>query len=104
MQLKLTVTQKLQASDAYPVRPMLSCSFTRFYLYIHPFTTPLQDQDFRPVRMRLAAEAAGASLLLCTDRPGSFGAPDVVEVALDRIALDHSLDARFSDRPPDQVG
>ena len=56
------------------------------------------------MRMRLAAEAAGVSLLLCTDRPGSFGAPDVVEVALDRIALDHSLDARFSDRPPDQVG
>lgn len=63
----------------------------------------LQDSNFRPVRMRIAADVAGASLLLCTDRVGSFGAPDVVEVALDRIRLDHALDARFSDRPPDQV-
>lgn len=62
-----------------------------------------QDRTFRPVRVRVAAEAAGAALLLCMDRPGSFGAPDVVEVALDRIRLDHALDARFSDRPPDQV-
>ena len=74
-----------------------------FHTYQSPLSRSLQDRDFRPLRMRLAAEAAGISLLLCTDRPGSFGAPDVVEVALDRIALDHSLDARFSDRPPDQV-
>ena len=62
-----------------------------------------QDANFRPVRLRLGAEAAGAALLLCADRGGSFGAPDVAEVALDRITLDAAVDRRFSDRPPDQV-
>jgi len=56
------------------------------------------------VRVRVAAELAGLALLLCTDKGGTFGAPDVMEVALDRIRLDHALDQRFSDRPPDQVG
>ena len=59
---------------------------------------------FRPVHLKLSAQLAGAAVLLCNDRGGTFGAPDVLEVALDRVSVDHALDRRFSDRPPDQVG
>lgn len=55
------------------------------------------------MQLKLSGQLKGAAVLLCNDRGGSFGAPDVLEVILDQVALEHALDARFSDRPPDQV-
>jgi hypothetical protein len=43
------------------------------------------------------------SLVLCNDRPTTFGAPDVLEVSGDHLNIQYSNHCRFSDRPPNQV-
>lgn len=62
-----------------------------------------QGQEFRPVQLKMSAQLGGMAVLLCNDRGGTFGAPDVLEAALDSVKVEHALDRRFSDRPPDQV-
>jgi hypothetical protein len=64
----------------------------------------MQDtEEFRPLLLKLKVDAGAIALLLCHDRSGSFGAPDVLEVSLDRLSAKYSMECRLSDRPPDQV-
>ena len=43
--------------------------------------SPLQESaDFRPQHFTMSASMIGAALVLCNDRPETFGAPDVLEV------------------------
>ena len=46
---------------------------------------------------------AGVALVLCNDRPETFGAPDVLEVCGDRLQLQLCSERQFSDRPANQV-
>ena len=44
---------------------------------------PQESADFRPQHFTMSASMIGAALVLCNDRPETFGAPDVLEVPLD---------------------
>lgn len=63
----------------------------------------LQEAEFRPLLLKMKTEAGAIAVLLCNDRSGSFGAPDVLEAALDRVSVRYSMERRLSDRPPDQA-
>ena len=39
-----------------------------------------ESADFRPQHFTMSASMIGAALVLCNDRPETFGAPDVLEV------------------------
>lgn len=59
--------------------------------------------EFRPSKMTLSSSVAGVALVLCNDRPETFGAPDVLELCGDRLSFQLCTDRQFPDRPPDQV-
>lgn len=43
------------------------------------------------------------SLVLCNDKPQTFGAPDVLRVSVDQLMVKYVMEQHFHDRPPDQV-
>ena len=43
------------------------------------------------------------SVVLCNDKPQTFGAPDVLRVSVDQLMVKHVMEQHFHDRPPDQV-
>lgn len=63
----------------------------------------LQDADFRPTSVDVNGTAQAVSLVLCNDKPTTFGAPDVLDFCADNLKLSFTLDQSFSDRPPNQV-
>ena len=63
----------------------------------------LQDADFRPTSVDVKGTAQAVSLVLCNDKPTTFGAPDVLDFCADNLKLSFTLDQSFSDRPPNQV-
>ncbi len=63
----------------------------------------MQDADFRPTSVDVNATAEAVSLVLCNDKPTTFGAPDVLDFCADKLELSFTLDQSFSDRPPNQV-
>lgn len=63
----------------------------------------MQDADFRPTSVDVNATAQAVSLVLCNDKPTTFGAPDVLDFCADKLELSFTLDQSFSDRPPNQV-
>ena len=64
----------------------------------------LKEQDFRPKGLKLAASFERLALVLCNDKPETFGAPDVLNVSLSdgECALDTA--SLLPDRPPNAVG
>ena len=44
-----------------------------------------ESADFRPQHFTMSASMIGAALVLCNDRPETFGAPDVLEVCLETV-------------------
>jgi len=64
----------------------------------------LEEQDFRPKGLKMAASFERLALVLCNDKPETFGAPDVLHVSLSdgECALDTA--SLLPDRPPNAVG
>lgn len=44
-----------------------------------------------------------AALVLCNDKPQTYGAPDVLQFAISDLAAAFSRDAALADRPPNQA-
>ena len=60
-------------------------------------------REFRPSAFHMDGSMQTVSLVLCNDKPQTFGAPDVLRLSLDQLAVKYMMDMRFHDRPPDQV-
>ena len=58
---------------------------------------------WRPSVYDVDATIQSVSLVLCNDRPRTYGAPDILQVSLDRITARFSCTCLFRDRPPNQV-
>ena len=58
---------------------------------------------WRPSVYDVDATIQSVSLVLCNDRPRTYGAPDILQVSLDRVAARFSCTCLFRDRPPNQV-
>lgn len=58
---------------------------------------------YRPSSLRLVAALECVTLLLCDDRPASFGAPDVLQAAARRVALLAASDARTARVPAERA-
>jgi len=41
----------------------------------------------------LDVKLRGVSIILCNDKPSSFGAPDVLQACMDNVSLVYKLDA-----------
>lgn len=59
--------------------------------------------EFRPTAIHMDGTIQGLALVLCNDKPQTFGAPDVLRLSIDQLALKYVVDQRFHDRPADQV-
>ncbi len=59
--------------------------------------------EFRPSKISTNAVVESVSLVLCNDKPQTFGAPDVLQASADHLALQYSMDQQFADRPADQA-
>ncbi|WIA12623.1 hypothetical protein OEZ85_006280 [Tetradesmus obliquus] len=60
--------------------------------------------EFRRSSLRCTAELAAVVLMLCDDKPQSFGAPDVLQVAASGVSLVHATEARFPRTQPERAG
>ena len=84
--------------------PMLACWV--FQPVSQPHRALPQEaaaREFRPSAFHLDGSMQTVSLVLCNDKPQTFGAPDVLRLSLDQLAVKYMMDLRFHDRPPDQV-
>ena len=43
------------------------------------------------------------SVVLCNDKPQTFGAPDVLRISIDQLVVKYVMEQNFHDRPPDQA-
>lgn len=50
--------------------------------------------EFRQHRAKFEVVVCGASIMLCDDKPASYGAPDVLTVSADTLMASYSLDRR----------
>jgi len=58
---------------------------------------------FRPSVFHMDGSVQTVSLVLCNDKPQTFGAPDVLRLSVDQLTVKYVMERRFHDRPPDQV-
>lgn len=63
----------------------------------------MQDQGFRPSKLRVDAAIRAVSLVLCNDKLTTYGAPDVLQVSVDQLDGHFYRTAAFADRPPNQA-
>ena len=60
-------------------------------------------RDFRPSCLHMDGSMQSISIVLCNDKPQTFGAPDVLRVSIDQMMVKYVMEQHFHDRPPDQV-
>ena len=53
--------------------------------------------------MHIEGTLQSVSLVLCNDKPQTFGAPDVLQLSTDQVTAKYIMHQHFHDRPPDQV-
>ena len=53
--------------------------------------------------MQLEAAIRSVSLVLCNDKPQTFGAPDVLQLTCNQMALQYAMSQQFHDRPANQA-
>ena len=63
----------------------------------------VQEQGFRPSRLRVDAAIRTVSLVLCNDKLTTYGAPDVLQVSVDQLDGHFYRNACFADRPANQA-
>ncbi|GIL45737.1 hypothetical protein Vafri_2896 [Volvox africanus] len=59
---------------------------------------------FRPSCMSVDAKVKSLGFVLCDDKPKSYGAPDVLTMAMEQIAVVYSTSRRYYDHMPEQSG
>ncbi|GFR40085.1 hypothetical protein Agub_g633, partial [Astrephomene gubernaculifera] len=60
--------------------------------------------NFRPSTMYVDVHVKSLAFVLCDDKPKSYGAPDVLTAAMERLALQYATEKRFCDHAPEQSG
>ena len=63
----------------------------------------VQEQGFRPSKLRVDAAIRTVSLVLCNDKLTTYGAPDVLQVSVDQLDGHFYRNACFADRPANQA-
>lgn len=63
----------------------------------------LLQVEFRPTKLEVDLNVQSMSVVLCNDKPQTFGAPDVLQLSVDALALQYHVDQSLPDRPPNQV-
>ena len=58
---------------------------------------------FQPSTTEVEATVQSAAVVLCNDKPQTFGAPDVLQVTASRMSAHYTTSMFFSDRPPNQA-
>ncbi|GLI64033.1 hypothetical protein VaNZ11_007171 [Volvox africanus] len=59
---------------------------------------------FRPSCISVDAKVKSLGFVLCDDKPKSYGAPDVLTMAMEQIAIVYSTARRYYDHMPEQSG
>ena len=54
--------------------------------------------------MAVDVRVKSLAVVLCDDKPKSYGAPDVLTAAIERLGVQYSLDKRYFDHLPEQTG
>lgn len=73
-------------------------------LFAHPSSAALQMMGvFQSSTTEIEATVQSAALVLCNDKPQTFGAPDVLQVTASRMSAHYTTSMFFSDRPPNQA-
>jgi len=60
--------------------------------------------EFRRAATRVDLQAAGLSVVLCDDKPSTFGAPDILQAAAAPLLLLHASERRLVDAAPEVAG
>ena len=64
----------------------------------------LQRMDgFQSSTMEIEATIQNAAVVLCNDKPQTFGAPDVLQVTASQASGQYTMSMFFPDRPPNQA-
>ena len=58
---------------------------------------------FRPSKLKMEAALQSIAVVLCNDKPQTFGAPDVLQLSTHHVLVHWSQDTQLPDRPPNQV-
>ena len=58
---------------------------------------------FRQSKLKLEAALQSIAVVLCNDKPQTFGAPDVLQLSTHQLIVQWTQDTEFPDRPPNQV-
>lgn len=59
--------------------------------------------EFRRSSLRCNVELAAVVLMLCDDKPHSFGAPDVLQAFAKGVTLVHAIEVRFPRTAPERA-
>ncbi|GLC63393.1 hypothetical protein PLESTF_000031500 [Pleodorina starrii] len=60
--------------------------------------------NFRPSSTSINASIKSLGIVLCDDKPKSYGAPDVLTAAMEQMAIQYSVEKRYPDHLPEQSG
>ena len=59
--------------------------------------------DFQSSTTEVEATIQTAAVVLCNDKPQTFGAPDVLQITASRASAHYTTTMFFPDRPPNQA-
>lgn len=65
---------------------------------------PAPALPFRPSSLQIHVGAQQATVVLCNDKPETFGAPDVLQCSLAGVVLAYDTATLLPDRPPNKAG
>ncbi len=60
-------------------------------------------EGFQSSTTEVEATIQNAALVLCNDKPQTFGAPDVLQVTASQASAQYTMSMFFPDRPPNQA-
>ena len=58
---------------------------------------------WQPAALEVMARMRSAALVLCNDKLQTYGAPDVLQLAVSELAAAFAREAVLADRPPNQA-
>ena len=58
---------------------------------------------FQSSTTEVEATIQNAAVVLCNDKPQTFGAPDVLQVTAGQVSAQYTMSSFFPDRPPNQA-
>lgn len=68
-----------------------------------PAPRPPEAPSFHEDRTVMEVDVAGISFVLCDDKPTTFGAPDALQVSLERLLLSYSQHTQAAGTPPERM-